>query len=170
MIPVCLERSEDYMSLSDKQRSNFVGRLHVCSEIIDNVSLYARAADVAVLDDIELDAYSAMSLGCPDEAVSPYLVHSSWLLYCSPVEMRSSISQSFKSFQALPIPGCESSSEEVLEWCRKWATAASDTLVRLEKATSVDAALAQCVCVDALMAAILLSCAMRRLNPHIATK
>lgn len=163
MIPFCLEKSDEYQGLTDRQRRAFEARLAHCVEIQETLRNLIDSSDLLLadsLDDVELDAFSVMSLRSPDESVSPYLVHSSWTQYCSPENMSNAISEHLKSFVNAPIPG----SNGRKNWLRGWADQVSDAVHRFQCAETFDAAVANCIAIDLLMTMILQFAAMRRVN------
>lgn len=170
MIPTCVKESDDYKNLTDKERLNFENRLHFCVEISLNVKQFVDTKDVArngFLDDVEVDTYSLFSTYHSPDSLSPWLMHSSWTCFSDREAMRSEISDEFNNFVKEAAPGVDDDVEYFVDWYRKWLLVFNGALNGFQQSKTFDAALAQCIALDALMSMLILSTAIARLNPRM---
>ena len=171
-VPTSLLSSADYQALNADQRRSLESRISYYVEIAKagaNAALLSGPEFLAAIDDLELDALSAMSaFSDPKTAVSPYRIHSSWLADCDRLVVRSHVSESTMRFLVSGHFLLDSPPEDLKRWLRGWAELAQTTERDLEGATSFSEVVSHLVVADAFLAALLLFVSAVRLSSDAA--
>lgn len=165
-----IEKSDEFTSLNDSQRRNFQRKILLFKEIFDNVDNFINSKEKltsSVLDDIELDSYSFISLGDPSERVSPYIIHSSWTIYCDKKELQESISLEIIELKKILIPGAQSSEEEIVFWCEKWCAASKKVISFINAGNTFGKLVGAHMCINYLVCVLLSLVTMLRMNSKI---
>lgn len=170
-IPFALFESDDYNALNDEQKRSFANRLQYSYEIASKGTIAEKLDGrdlLHIIDDIELDAMSVMSLSANIETtVSPYQVHSSWTFECDRRAMAGYIAMDAANFLMSPCLDIGASYEDIKCWLRKWVEALNLTLEHFSLSKSFTEAVTHLIVADALISSYLVFAATIRLNGQV---
>jgi hypothetical protein len=169
-IPTCFLLSNDWISLSDKARINFIKRIEFTVESINSVST-AVEADSKIdktIDDIELEALISLSIPTDSkDELTAYIIHSSLTFECDEARMASFINTEAMEIFNIPISDAASSELSVKKWLKKWANAAQITIKRFSNSEIFTEAVTQLIILDALLSTALTMAAIFRLKNRV---
>lgn len=172
-LPAVVLDSDDYKSLSDRAKHEFSARLKYIVEITQKISdLYTQSSNIDdlrhSLDVIELDCMINLSINPePRDNVSPWLLHKSWTFECSAASLASSIDAETHRALNDQIPDVTAMTSDFLKWTIKRGDLLRSQLKRLMNAQQYCSAIGALICIDALLATLILGLTKSRLNRNI---
>ena len=169
-LPQMLLLSAEYTALNTAQKSNFLGRLLYLDEIAEKLFETAKTQNSdlhELIDDIELDSLSVISLGDKKTQVSPYLMHSSWVFECQTDQFESYVSaDTWKFLSVSPIFSSMQSKIETT-WFVSCGELLRNALSKFSNASTFTAVIAHLIEMDMLISALLLFCSSYRLRVKV---
>jgi hypothetical protein len=168
-LPESIRQSDDFKALSIEAQHEFLARVRYIVEIAEKISLLSEAEDFLFeLENIELDCLVNLSVRPqPKDHVSAWLVHSSWTFECNSASLAESVDKDFRRLIASPMPNENSDLKDITIWVNDLGMGLKSQLIRLTNARNFCAAIGALICVDAILATLVLGLTLTRFNTRI---
>lgn len=171
-IASALADSEEFRSITDVQRQNFHSRLKYIEEICIKTQNWTDSREgfrstVNLIDEMELDLFTNLSIGEVDRSVSPWLVHSSWTFKASPQAMADSLPSCVVDGCVVAQIGFDCGELEFLDWLKERIACLRTVLNSFYGADSFDRAVGCLIAIDISLSVLLSGVSMQRLNSRL---
>lgn len=170
VIPSALLESDDYKALTTKERDEFSARLCYCDEIAEKAYDAGKISDSAllgVIDDIELDAFSILSLGDAKTRVSSYIIHSSWTFECDRGAMAQYVVPDAEKFLGSVSCALMMSGKNAKKWLVDWSRVMRLSLSKFGASSSFTESVTHLIVIDALVSSYLIFASTARISAAI---
>lgn len=172
-IPSVLTSSDEFRTLNEVQKQNFVSRLRYIEEIclkshdwLKSRETFESIADF--VDHIELDLFVNLAVGEESRSVSPWLVHSSWTFDSSPQSMLTFLPECLVEDSFQIHFRCDES--EFLDWLKTRIDCMQLLLDTFYDADSFDCAIGCLIGIDVCISTLLTGVSKQRFNSRLMKK
>jgi hypothetical protein len=165
-VPECLLNSENFAALNLTQQRNFSSRLRYIDEIRSTVDGIESLSDTEILDlidGVELDALSILSLGDRETAVSPYIIHSSWTFDCDGQVLLMWVPAVVSEFLASTSSCLVMSKAGAKLWLSNWSRTLQLTLSGFARSSTLPESITHLIVLDAIVSSFLIFAATARI-------
>jgi hypothetical protein len=175
-LPRALSDLDSFASLSAADRSNFSGRIEFINTITKRVEEFFLSEELRedfeatrdLVDNLELDLMSCLSIDSRNKRISPWIVHSSWTFESSAIRMRGALSKQQLAVLQEPCPTSDASRDEFLSWASRISILVSELRLDFLRADDLDAAIGRLVGLDIALSNFLVGVSRQRLNPNLS--
>ncbi|MDR6937710.1 hypothetical protein [Luteibacter sp. 3190] len=169
-LPDVITSSDEYATLDVSARASLVRRIEEAVDLGAELASGSRSSSYPdffqFADDLELDLSHLQEFSPAGRLdLTRWAVHYSWVFHTSPLEMRNQLDERLLRLIDVPEPSSDAPIATFDRWIADLGSGLVSTVQGVEAATQYSAALAHLICLDILLARLLMACFRLRLNP-----